>query len=164
MRPVLILSGLVSPSGGALVLRFEFVGPGVFFGVGEGVAVFGLLLLGLVPAGGVSGFSLGRQVKNAPRTSSCSCWAMGNAAMTTAKIHIDGKRKILSLIQISLDQIPAPELLMLNTNVKDNRITRLVWQHFETNKWARTVRFIQLGRWGFCFITCDKILEFGLLC
>jgi hypothetical protein len=111
MRPVLTLSGLVSPCGGVLVLRFEFVGPGVVFGVGEGVAVLGLLLLGLVPAGGLSGFSLGRDVKNAPRTSSCSCWARGNAAMTAAKIHIDAKRKILSLIQISLDQITAQSYL-----------------------------------------------------
>jgi hypothetical protein len=105
--------------------RFGSPGVGDRLGVAEGTG-FGLLLFDLTPPLGVSVFSLGREVRKAPRTSSWSCSDSGTAAITTAKLQIITQRKILNFINNLLSDISRKELIMLNANVKDDRIANLV--------------------------------------
>src|SRR5687768_9982141 len=69
--------------------------PGLFVTLG-----FGRRLLGLVLPE-VLAFSLGRDVRNAPRTSSWSCGAGAAVPTTTAHAQIIAKRSTLKRIKLS---------------------------------------------------------------
>jgi hypothetical protein len=91
-----------------VVVPFDFVGPVEVFVTPVEVSVtpvevfvasaFGLLRFGFAVAFALSVFSFGREVRNAPRTSSCSCGASGTPAITAADMHINAKRIMLNLI------------------------------------------------------------------
>jgi hypothetical protein len=84
------------------------VGPlevvGFFSGALSGSFVtvaFGRRLLGLAVLPEDAGFCLGRDVKNAPRTSSWSCGADAALPITTAHAQIVAKRSTLNRIAVS---------------------------------------------------------------
>src|SRR5215510_12863620 len=120
-RPAFTFVGSILPGDGDCGVG---VGAGVlsvFRGVGLGRA---LLWVGL--AGGASLFSFGREVRNAPRTSSCS-GAVQPVVPIASSESINTANTILNLIcQLSLDKrLPHRGLIMLNTHVKDYWIVRL---------------------------------------
>jgi hypothetical protein len=98
--------GVVSFDFVGVVVPFDFVGPDEVFVTPFEVFVavasdFGLLRFGLAVAFALSVFSFGREVKNAPRTSSSSCGASGTPTITTPDIQINAKRIMLNLIKNS---------------------------------------------------------------
>ena len=95
---------------------------------------FGRFLGGLFVEADVAGFSLGREVRNAPRTSS-SC---GGGTATTIAAQIRTKPKSIALnriYEISLSGGRVRALVVLNTDVKDYRIAGLVRRHFDAHGW-----------------------------
>src|SRR6185295_18049148 len=70
---------------------------GVFSGLFEIGGCFGRLLLGLAVVPEVADFSLGREVRNAPRTSS-SCITGAAIPITTAQRQTNPKTMTLNLI------------------------------------------------------------------
>ena len=93
---------------------------------------FGRFLGGLFVEGDVAGFSLGREVRNAPRTSS-SC---GGGTATTIAAQIRTKPKSIALnriYEISLSGGRVRALVVLNTDVKDYGIAGLVRRHFDAH-------------------------------
>jgi len=77
-----------------------FLSVGLLSGVG---AAFGRLLLGLVAVPEFAGLSFGREVRNAPRTSSLSCRAGAATPAITAQRQTNAKTMTLNRIyRISL--------------------------------------------------------------
>src|ERR1051325_6680913 len=103
-------------------------GPGVFCfsGVFSGLAgllwptvVFCRLWLGLLAVPVFAGFTLGREVMNAPRTSS-SCAV---TAIPIAKLQKQTNAKTMTLNRIAGSPYCS---IVLNTDVEDNRIASLI--------------------------------------
>src|SRR5687768_8842609 len=128
-----------------------------------GVAVaFGRLLLGLAAEPDVAGFSFGREVRNAPRTSSPSCG--GTATANAAHMKINPKRIAVNRITRSPpSESPHTGLIVLNTDVKDDRIAGLVRRHFDAHGRCALGRIVMFGKRRFFRVFGGKGFQFGLL-
>ena len=136
------------------------------------VTLFGRRLPGLLDEVEGVVFSFGRDVRNAPRTSS-SC--ITGAAIPTTTAHKQTNPKIITLnriiespywkffLAVPLMCVPAEGLIVLNTYVEDKRIARLIGNCFHFHKWRLGVGFIKLGNCPILLVFADKCLQVSLL-